>query len=160
MKLSVEEVFSKYADHVFAAAFSVCRNQADADDAMQDTFIKYNESGQEFRDENHIKAWLLRVAINRAKDIRASFWRRNKVSWEEYMASLTFEEPEDSRLFDAVMRLPDKYRTVIHLFYYDEYSISEIAGILHSREGTIKSRLSRGRSLLKTILKEEWNDDE
>ena len=160
MKLSVEEVYSKYADHVFAAAFSVCRNQADADDAMQDTFIKYNESGQEFRDENHIKAWLLRVAINRAKDIRASFWRRNKVSWEEYMASLTFEEPEDSRLFDAVMRLPDKYRTVIHLFYYDEYSISEIAGILHSREGTIKSRLSRGRSLLKTLLKEEWNDDE
>ena len=160
MKLSVEEVYSKYANHVFAAAFSVCRNQADADDAMQDTFIKYNESGQEFRDENHIKAWLLRVAINRAKDIRASFWRRNKVSWEEYMASLTFEEPEDSRLFDAVMRLPDKYRTVIHLFYYDEYSISEIAGILHSREGTIKSRLSRGRSLLKTLLKEEWNDDE
>ena len=161
MKLSVEEAYSKYADNVFAAAFSVCRNQADADDAVQDTFIRYyNAPGSGFRDENHIKAWLLRVAINRSKDIRASFWRRNRVSWEEYMASLTFEEPEDSHLFEAVMQLPDKYRTVIHLYYYDEYSIGEIAEILHSREGTIKSRLSRGRSLLKTIMKEEWNDDE
>ena len=58
------------------------------------------------------------------------------------------------------MNLPDKYRAVIHLYYYEEYSIGEIAGILHSREGTVKSRLSRGRSLLKTMMMEEWNDDE
>ena len=115
---------------------------------------------KQFRDENHIKAWLLRVAINRAKDIRASFWKRNRVSWEDYMDGLTFEEPEDSHLFEAVMRLPDRYRTVIHLYYYEEYSIREIAGILHSRDGTVKSRLSRGRSLLKSLLREEWNDDE
>ncbi len=160
MKLAVEEVYREYADRVFAAAFSVCRNQADADDAVQDTFIKYNFTDTDFRDENHIKAWLLRVAINRAKDIRASFWKRNRVSWEDYMDGLTFEEPEDSHLFEAVMRLPDRYRTVIHLYYYEEYSIREIAGILHSRDGTVKSRLSRGRSLLKSLLREEWNDDE
>lgn len=160
MKLAVEEVYREYADRVFAAAFSVCRNQADADDAVQDTFIKYNFTDTDFRDENHIKAWLLRVAINRAKDIRASFWKRNRVSWEDYMDGLTFEEPEDSHLFETVMRLPDRYRTVIHLYYYEEYSIREIAGILHSRDGTVKSRLSRGRSLLKSLLREEWNDDE
>ena len=68
MKLAVEEVYREYADRVFAAAFSVCRNQADADDAVQDTFIKYNFTDTDFRDENHIKAWLLRVGINRAKD--------------------------------------------------------------------------------------------
>ena len=160
MKLTVEEAYRRYADRVFAAAFSVCRNQADADDAVQDTFIKYNASEDIFRDEEHLKAWLLRVAINRTKDIGTSFWRRNRVSWEEYMEGLAFEEPEDGRLFEAVMKLPDKYRTAIHLYYYEEYSVSEIAGILHSRDGTVKSWLSRGRSLLKTMLKEEWNDDE
>ena len=160
MKLTLEEVYRKYADRVFAAAFSVCQNQADADDAVQDAFIKYNSAGDIFRDEEHMKAWLLRVAINRAKDIRASFWRKNRVSWEEYMEGIIFDEPEDSRLFEAVMKLPDKYRAVIHLYYYEEYSIGEIAGILHSREGTVKSRLSRGRSLLKTMMMEEWNDDE
>ena len=76
------------------------------------------------------------------------------------MTELAFEAPEDSRLFEAVMRLPDKYRTAIHLFYYEDYSVREIAEILKSREGTVKSQLSRGRELLKTMLKEEWDDDE
>lgn len=76
------------------------------------------------------------------------------------MNELTFEEPEDSRLFEAVMRLPDKYRIVIHLFYYEDYTIAEIAQILKRREGTVKSQLNRGRKLLKTMLMEEWNDDE
>ena len=160
MRLRLEEAYEKYADRVFAAAFTVCRNQADADDAVQDTFIRYYSGRTDYTDEDHLKAWLLRVGINRAKDIRSSFWRRNKVSWEEYMAELTFEEPEDSRLFEAVMKLPDKYRTVIHLFYYEEYSIAEIAQILQSHEGTVKSQLSRGRSLLRRILKEEWENDE
>ena len=159
MRLSAEEAFTKYADRMFAAAFAVCRNRMDADDAVQDTLIKYHSLRKDFEDENHLKAWLLRVVINRAKDISASFWRRNKVPWEDYMTELAFEAPEDSRLFEAVMRLPDKYRTVIHLFYYEDYSIQEIAAILNSREGTVKSQLSRGRELLKTMLKEEWDDD-
>ena len=160
MRLSAEEAFTKYADRMFAAAFAVCRNRMDADDAVQDTLIKYHSLRKDFEDENHLKAWLLRVVINRAKDISSSFWRRNKVPWEDYMTELAFEAPEDSRLFEAVMRLPDKYRTAIHLFYYEDYSIQEIAEILKSREGTVKSQLSRGRELLKTMLKEEWDDDE
>ena len=76
------------------------------------------------------------------------------------MNELPFEEPEDSRLFEAVMRLPDKYRIVVHLFYYEDYTIAEIAQILKRREGTVKSQLNRGRKLLKTMLMEEWNDDE
>ena len=160
MRLSAEEAFTKYADRMFAAAFAVCRNRMDVDDAVQDTLIKYHSLRKDFEDENHLKAWLLRVVINRAKDLSTSFWRRNKVPWEDYMTELAFEAPEDSRLFEAVMRLPDKYRTVIHLFYYEDYSIQEIAAILKSREGTVKSQLSRGRELLKTMLKEEWDDDE
>ena len=160
MRLSVADAFQRYGDRLFAAAFSVCRNKMDADDAVQDALIKYHTLGLEYTDEAHVRAWLLRVAINRAKDISSSFWRKNTVSWEEYMDELAFEAPEDSRLFEAVMRLPQTYRVVIHLFYYEEYSVREIAEILRRREGTVKSQLSRGRILLKNMLMEEWNDDE
>ena len=160
MRLSVDEAFQKYGDRIFSAAFSVCRNRTDADDAVQDAFIKYYSLGMDYESEEHIRAWLIRVAVNRAKDIAGSFWQRNKVAWEEYMDELPFEAPEDSRLFEAVMRLPDKYRVVIHLFYYEEYSVIEIAEILKRREGTVKSQLSRGRKLLKNMLEEEWDDDE
>ena len=160
MRLSVEDTFRKYGDRIFSAAFSVCRNKSDADDVVQDTLIRYFSLNKEFESEEHLKAWLLRVAINRAKDIASSFWRRNTVEWEDYIEDLAFEEPEDSRLFEAVMRLPEKYRTVIHLFYYEDYAVEEISGILRRPAGTVKSQLNRGRTLLKNMLQEEWNDDE
>ncbi len=160
MRLSVDEAFQKYGDRIFSAAFSICQNQADADDVTQDTLIRYYSLNKDYENDLHLKAWLIRVAINRAKDITSSFWRKNKVNWEDYMDGLTFEEPEDSRLFEAVMRLPEKYRTVIHLFYYEDYAIEEIASILRRPTGTVKSQLTRGRKLLKNMLQEEWNDDE
>ena len=131
-----------------------------ADDAVQDTYLRYCSYDKEFTDEDHIRAWLLRVAINRARDQKRSFWEKHRVSWEDYMETLVFEAPEDKSLFEAVMSLPAKYRTVIHLFYYEDYSGARIAEILHSREGTVKSQLNRGRQLLKTKLMEAWNDDE
>lgn len=160
MRLSVDEAFQKYADRTFSAAFSICQNRTDADDAVQDTFIKYYSLDMDYESEEHIRAWLIRVAVNRAKDIAGSFWHRNKVAWEDYMDELPFETVKDRGLFEAVMRLPDQYRVVIHLFYYEEYSVSEIAEILKRREGTVKSQLSRGRVLLKDMLKEEWDNDE
>ena len=160
MKRSVDDAFREYGDRVFAAAFQICGNRADADDVVQDTFVKYYTLDREYESEAHLKAWLLRVAINRAKDIAGSFWRRNTVSWEEYMEELDFAAPEDSRLFQAVMELPRKYRIPIHLYYYEEYSVEEIAKLLGSRPGTVKSQLSRGRKLLKSMLTGEWDDDE
>ena len=145
MRLSVDEAFRRYGDRVFSAAFSICRNREDADDTVQDTFLKYYTQNEEYIDESHLKAWLIRVAINRVKDLSGAFWRRNRVSWEEYMDELEFQEPEDRSLFEAVMRLPGKYRIVIHLFYYEEYSIDEISATLHRSQGTVKSQLSRGR---------------
>lgn len=155
MRLTVEDAFQKYGDRVFSAAFSICRNREDADDVVQDTFLKYHIKNLQYMDETHLKAWLLRVAINRARDITAAFWRKNRVSWEEYMDELEFVQPEDRSLFQSVMSLPEKYRLVLHLYYYEECSIREIASLLHTGEGTIKSRLSRGRTLLKTMLTED-----
>lgn len=159
MRLSAEEAFRRYGDRVFSAAFSICRNREDADDTVQDTFLKYHSHNLDYIDETHLKAWLLRVAINRAKDISGAFWRRNRVSWEDYMDELEFVQPEDRCLFDAVMRLPEKYRIVIHLFYYEEYSIDEISAATQRRRGTVKSQLSRGRELLKSMLTEDEKHD-
>ncbi|MBQ9625434.1 MAG: sigma-70 family RNA polymerase sigma factor [Clostridia bacterium] len=159
MKPKVDEVYKKYANNVFSAAFCICKSKADAEDVTQDAFIKYCSHKKEFADENHIKAWLLRTAINRAKDIKASFWQRNRVSLEEYMAELEFEEPKDEQLFKAVMALPQKYRTAIHLYYYEDYAVKEIADLLKASVGTVKSQLSRGRTLLKNTV-EDWKDDE
>lgn len=160
MRLSVDETFRKYGDRIFSAAFSICQNQADADDVVQDTLIRYYSLNKDYENESHLKAWLIRVAINRSKDITSSFWRKNKVEWEDYMEELAFEEPKDSQLFEAVMQLPEKYRTVIHLFYYEDYAVGEIANILRRPEGTVKSQLNRGKKLLKNMLQEGWNDDE
>lgn len=160
MKLSAEDAFRQFGDRVFSAAFSATGSREDADDVVQDTFLKYWDTDQDFADENHIKAWLLRVAINRSRDLLRSFWHRKKVPWEDYMEELPFKEPEDKSLFEAVMELPRKYRVTIHLHYYEDVSVSEIAEILHTTEGTVKSQLSRGRKLLKTKLMEAWDDDE
>lgn len=160
MRLPLNVVVERYKNNLFSAAFAVCKNPHDAEDVIQDTFLAYHASSTQFESEQHIRAWLLRVAINKAKNVTTSFWRRNTVTLEEYMETLVFEEPEDRGLFETVMDLPEKYRIVIHLFYYEDYSIREIASLLRTREGTVKSCLSRGRKLLKAKLKEEWNDDE
>lgn len=159
MRLSVDEAFRRYGDRVFSAAFSICRSREDADDTVQDTFLKYHTQNADYADESHLKAWLLRVAINRARDVTGAFWRRNRVSWEDNMNELEFEQPEDRSLFEAVMQLPEKYRIVIHLHYYEEYSIEEISRTVRRSPGTVKSQLNRGRKLLKSILTEDGNHD-
>ncbi len=160
MRQSVQEQFEKYQNNLYAAAFNICKNTEDAKDIVQETFIQYYSLRKEFDNEQHIRAWLIRVAINKAKNINRSFWRKNKRPLEDYMESLTFETPESEELFETVMALPEKFRIVIHLFYYEDYAIREIADILKISESNVKVRLSRGRSLLKEKLQEEWEDDE
>lgn len=160
MKIPVEVLIEQYKNNIFATAFNICKSAADADDVVQDTFLQYHLTEQQFKNEQHIRAWLIRVAINKAKDINRSFWRRKSLPLEDYMETLTFETQDSENLFEQVMKLPEKYRIIIHLFYYEDYSIHEIAEILKLTESNIKVRLTRGRKLLKSVLKEEWNDDE
>ena len=123
--------------------------------------IYHNEDGKkEFENEQHIRAWLLRVVINKEKNINRTFWKKNKCSLEDYMETLSFPDSQSRDLFEEVMKLPDKYRIVIHLFYYEDYLVREIAEILKHSESNVKVRLSRGRALLKDSLKEEWENDE
>ena len=158
MTMDFDNIYTKYSDRLYAAAFSICRQQQDAEDAVQDALIRLYHSDRDFESEEHLKAWLLRVTINAAKSTKRLFWNRNRTSYEEYMDSLSFEEPSDRTLMDEVLALPEKYRIVIHLFYYEEYKIREIAEILKLSENTVKTRLLSGRKLLKTKL-EGWEDE-
>lgn len=159
MRQTVQELATLYQSNLFAVSFNICKNAQDAEDIVQDTFVQYYTTKKEFESEQHIRAWLIRVAVNKAKNVTRTFWRRNKISIEDYMETLVFETPEAENLFETVMHLPEKYCIVIHLYYYEDYTVREIADILKLSESNVKIRLSRGRALLKEALKEEWDDD-
>lgn len=153
--LSVEEVVNKYSDMVYRLAYARCGNIHDAQDITQDVFIKYMKAEKEFRDEEHRKAWLLTVTANEGYSLMRSAWNRHKTDYEE-AESASYIEPEfqkDTTVSDAVAKLDEKYRIVIHLFYYEELSLKMIAHILHITEGGVKARLFRAREILKDKLK-------
>lgn len=160
MNNTIEWLIKEYQTNLFITAFNICKNAEDAKDIVQDTFISYLTSNQKFNDETHIRAWLFRVAINKAKDSNKSFWKRNRVQIDDYIETLPFENKDDSNLFEAVLNLPEKYRIVIHLFYYEDMTIKEISNIVRISESNVKVRLSRARKLLKDVLMEGWKDDE
>ena len=159
MRMETQALAETYRDRLFAAAFQVCGNAADAEDAAQEALLRYHISEKQFESEQHIRAWLLRVAINCAKNLSRSFFRRNTVPLEDYMDSLEFDSGESREIFREVMNLPETYRLVIHLYYYEDYSVAEIGRILALTESNVKVRLSRGRQLLKKSLQEEWDDE-
>lgn len=160
MKPSVEILVEKYRSSLFAVAFNMCKNAQDAEDVVQDTFIQYLSHKKDFESDEHIRAWLIRVAANKAKNKNNTFFKRNSLPLENYIETLTFESEESCELFETVMKLPEKYRIVIHLFYYEDYSVNEIADILKVTPNNVKVRLSRGRMSLRSTLKEVWEDDE
>ncbi len=160
MKPHIDTVMEQYKNNLYTVAFNICKNAHDAEDVVQDTFIQYWRQKKEFESEQHLRAWLFRVAINTAKNKVNTFFRRTTVPLEDYMENLSFETQESSDFFEAVMNLPTKYRIVIHLFYYEDYSVNEIADILKLTPGNVKTRLSRGRMLLRSTLKEAWENDE
>ena len=159
MRMETQALAETYRDRLFAAAFQVCGNAADAEDAAQEALLRYHISEKQFESEQHIRAWLLRVAINCAKNVSRSFFRRNTVPLEDYMDSLEFDSGESREIFREVMNLPETYRLVIHLFYYEDYTVAEIGRILGLTESNVKVRLSRGRQLLKKNLQEVWDDE-
>ncbi len=154
--VSKEKLTEKYFNMIYKLALSQTKDKQHAEDVCQDVFLKFLTSDKEFLSEEHAKAWLIRVAVNAAKSIFTSSWFKKTVplsGGEE----LSFETEHESDVFYAVSDLPFKYRTVIHLFYYEELSVSEIAKYLGIGENTVKSQLHRGREILREKLKGEFN---
>ena len=152
----MEQIYDKYSSAVYRAAFAYCKNSADAEDITQETFIKRFQSNVDFRDEKAEKAWLIKVAANKCRDMFRSPRYRfmyHSVPLEE--AGLIYETPEESAVFRAVMELPAKYRIAVHLYYYEGYSVAEIAEITGKSETAVQTQLYRARKMLKKALGEE-----
>lgn len=150
-----EKALDQYGNAILRLAYSYLHNMSDAEDILQDTLLKYMQSAPVFENAQHEKAWLLCVASNLCKN-KLSY---NKIrETDELLETLTAEEREDlSFVWNAVKKLPEKYREAIHLYYEEGYSTREISRILNLRESTVRSDLKRGRERLKEILKEEYD---
>ena len=144
----------RYMDTIFRIAYSYLRSQADADDVTQDVLIQLYKTDTAFESDDHLKHWLIRVTVNRCKNIFRSPWRKVE-DIADYENSLTFEAPEHRELFDAVMALDKRYRLPVLLYYYEGYSTPEIAELLGVPLNTVTTRLSRARAKLKNFLTED-----
>lgn len=143
----------RYIDTVYRVAFNCIKSAADADDVTQNVFLKLLKTDTSFESQKHIRNWLIRVTINECKNLVRTRWWRHE-SYEDYAATLTFDNPVHSDLFYAVMELPPKYRLPIYLHYYEEYTTQEIADILKISKNTVCTQLKRGRELLRKSLTE------
>ena len=161
MRIALSEVVERYQRNIYVAAYAIVRNSDDANDVVQDAFLQYYTKIRQFESEEHIKAWLLRVAIKTATDMTRSFWRhfRSEEHPDIHGTVQAILNERESLLNEAVMHLPLKQRVVIHLHYYEDYSIKEIADILRLTESSVKMRLMRGRENLRKALKEESIDE-
>ena len=148
-KISKRQATEKYFDMVYRLAMARTKDKTIAEDVCQDVFLRFLKSDKIFESEEHIKAWLIKVTVNCSKGVFTSSWFKKTVPLSQ---ELTFTNPEMSDLFDQVKKLPKKYSTVIHLFYYEDMSVSEISSLLNIKESTVKSHLFRGRNLLKKLL--------
>ncbi len=142
----IKNIIEKYSGLVYKVAITRSGNIENAEDVFQEVFIKYSQKMPKFENEEHEKAWFIRITINLTKNLHNQAWNRKTVPLEE---TIQFEEKEEENIFQIVSTLPQNYRTVVYLFYYEGYKIKEISKILKTREGTIKTWLSRARERLK-----------
>ncbi|MDE6132865.1 MAG: sigma-70 family RNA polymerase sigma factor [Oscillospiraceae bacterium] len=154
MKPNYEETVLRYKDMVYRIAFARCTCRQDAEDVFQDVFLKlYNFNG-DFSDEEHLKSWLIRVTLNFCKLLYRSAWFRKRTELSENIAET--ENPEESETAEAVIAavrvLPEKYRPLVEMYYYEEMSCKEIARALKMNEATVRTRLKRAREKLKREL--------
>ena len=152
----VDEVVNKHADMVYRIAFTHMKNKADADDIFQEVFLKLCESEVIFETDEHIKAWLIKVTINTCRKHFSSAWNKKTVELPEDIEHE--DEYQDFEILPIVSTLPLKYRTVIHLFYFEDMPIADIAKALKSTTSTVKSQLFRARNLLRTKLQGSVDD--
>ena len=141
-----------YSDMIRRICLYHLKNSADTEDVFQNVFLKYLLSTAEFEDTEHEKAWLIRVTINACKDHIKSLFRSRTVSLDVIAEEAADMETDHREVLEAVLALPAKYKDAVYLHYYEGYTAAEIAGILGSRENTVYSLLSRGRTMLKDKL--------
>ncbi len=148
-----QRAFETYADLVYRLAFVRTKNISDSEDILQEVFLRYMKVWENMQSENHVKAMLIRITVNCSNSLKTSAWFKKTEPLDENIAYT--DSPNESNVLTEVLKLPLKYRTAVHLYYYQGFSVNEIAEILKINPSTVKTHLSRGREMLRKTLKEE-----
>ena len=148
----IEEIITRSEDKLYRTAIAIMGSRADAEDIVQDAFVKLFEKNPNFESSEHEAAWLIRVTVNLCKSrLRSHWWRKTVPLLDSYPA----QTDEQRDVLQTVLSLPSKYRIVIHLFYYEGYSTREIAEITEQKEPAVRQQLTRARNMLGDFLKGE-----
>lgn len=159
----MKEVIETYSDMIYRIAVAHMRTKEDAEDIYQEVFLIYLQKQLAFREEEHRKAWLIRTTLICCKRALLSSWKKRNILTEDVAEVFSgtgkekepitsFELKEENEVYTAVRSLPQKYRTVIYLFYFEQQSVKEISDILKIRPGTVRMQLTRGREMMKELL--------
>ncbi len=155
---SVGALVEKYGSTVLRLAYTYLNNMADAEDTVQDVFLKIMDKAPEFRDEEHERYWIVRTTINMCKNRLNMFWNKNKRSIDEVAETAVYDKySEDSTVLQAVLSLPGNYKAAVYMYYYEGWTTPQIAKMTGKSEITVRSYLHRARTMLKKILKEEYD---
>lgn len=150
----IERIMDTYGNMLFRLCLLTLGNTSDAEDALQETLIRYFQKAPIFENSEHEKAWLIKVATNKCKDMLRFHKRHSCVNIEE--VNEYTQEITSYGILDALMEIPEKFRTVLLLYYIEEYSIREIAQIIGKTSSAVKMRLQKGRRLLRETYGKEW----
>ena len=149
----IAEIYERHSKTVYRVCFAYMKNPMDTEDAVQETFVRLITKSPRLESEEHEKAWLIRTAANICKDELKNWWRKHE-NIDDHLDLQAEDMPKTDDVFKAVMQLPDKYKTVIYLYYYEGYDSVEIAKILKKPKSTIRNHLREARNLLKERLGE------
>lgn len=144
-------IYDRQVDTVYRVCYSFMKSKAEAEDMTQETFLKLMSCQQVFENERHEKAWLIVTASNLCKDALKKWWRRNE-DIDNYRDIAQEEKDMDSEVLDAILSLPEDFKSAVYMYYYEGYTTAEIASQERCAESTIRSRLSRARKMLQTML--------
>jgi RNA polymerase sigma-70 factor (ECF subfamily) len=148
----IEETVRRNEDRILRTAVAIIGSEADAEDVVQFVFVKLFEKQPHFESPEHETAWLIRVTVNQCRSHLRSYWWKNTVPLLDVYPA---QNDEQESIMHAVLALPSKYRTVIHLFYYEGYSTKEIAELTDQKESTVREQLTRARRKLKVFLERD-----
>lgn len=144
------ETYNRHVDMVYRVCYSFMKNQTDAEDMVQETFLRLLSNQKKFTDERHEKAWLIVTASNLCKDTLKKWWRTNE-NIDDY-PDLPQKTNGSSAVMEAILSLSDDYKTAVYMYYYEGYSTAEIAQFLRCPDATVRSRLARARKQLQAML--------
>lgn len=150
-KRDILAIYDRQVDTVYRVCYSFMKNKAEAEDMTQETFLRLMSCDQVFENERHEKAWLIVTASNLCKDSLKKWWRKNE-DIDDYQHLAKDGASMDNEVLDAILQLPQDYKSAVYMYYYEGYTTAEIAKHERCPESTVRSRLARARKMLQTML--------